>query len=96
VAVSDSDRPRARVDWGTVLTAVVVLGGIIAAFVVVREQGNNNTAQITVLNRSDSEQNIAIQKMREDRSIETKIYDLTLEVRLLRQQVEMSNKDKRR
>lgn len=86
-----ASEPR-HIDWGLVLTLVGMIVAGVAAFIVVREQGAYNTAQIEKLNNSDAEQNVAIQRMREDRSLETKINDLTLEVRLLRQQVEQSNK----
>lgn len=94
--MSDSTRPHRPIDWGLVATLVMMIAGTVLAFAVVREQGNYNTQQITDLNKLTAEQGVAIQRMREDRSIETKINDLTLEVRLLRQQVEMSNKDKKR
>lgn len=94
-----SESQHRSVDWGMVgvmaTIGLAIIAGV-AAFIVVREQGNNNTASIARLNASVGEQGVVIQRMREDRSIETKIYDLTLEVRLLRQQVEMSNKEKKR
>lgn len=96
--MTDSLRPRS-INWsmvGVLVTVAVYVVTSVIAFVVVREQGNYNTDSIGKLNSVVGEQGVAIQRMREDRSIETKIYDLTLEVRLLRQQVEMSNKEKKR
>lgn len=81
---------------GVLVTVGLTIIAGVAAFTVVREQGNNNTDSISRLNATVGEQGVAIQRMREDRSIETKINDLTLEVRLLRQQVELSNKEKKR
>lgn len=94
--MSDSLRPLRSLDWGAILTIVVMVIGGVVAFVVVREKQSVLIEDIVDLRRRDHEQDEAIANMREDRSIETKINDLTLEVRLLRQQVEQSNSDKRK
>jgi hypothetical protein len=93
--MSDSLRPHRPIEWSLVLTLVAMIVGATLAFGVVREQGNSNTDKIGKLEGATAEHGVQLQKMREDRSIETKIYDLTLEVRLLRQEVEQSNKKKR-
>ena len=94
-AMSDSVRPARHVDWGLVVTLAMIIAGGVTAFVVVRERVETNTSDITSLRETDREHTSAISKMREDRSLETKITDLTLEVRLLRQEVEQANKKKR-
>lgn len=86
------------VNWGAVgvlvtLGAYALTGAM--GYAIVREQGNNNKDSIEKLQAQDREHTAGLAKMREDRSIETKINDLTLEVRLLRQQVEQSNNKKR-
>jgi hypothetical protein len=94
--VSESLRPLRTLDWGSIITLVLLVIGGVVAFVVVREKQANMIDDITDLRAKDRVHDEAIAKMREDRSIETKINDLTIEVRLLRQEVEQSNKDKRR
>ena len=94
--MSDSLRPQRAIDWGLLVTIGVLAVGGVAAFVVVREQGNSNTEKIAKQAEVDRDQNDRIRAIENNRSLETKLNDLTLEVRLLRQQVEMSNKDKRR
>jgi uncharacterized protein YlxW (UPF0749 family) len=87
------------INWNAV-SVIVAFGAYLVfgamAFAVVREQGNNNEKAISRQAEEDRDQNDRIRAIENNRSLETRINDLTIEVRLLRQQVEQSNKDKRR
>jgi hypothetical protein len=88
-------RALRTLDWGSIITLVLLIVGAAVAFVVVREKQVNMIDDITDLRAKDREHSGAIEAIRSDRALETKINDLTLEVRLLRQEVGQMNRKKR-
>jgi len=84
------------IDWGSVLTVVVLVIGAVIAFVVVREKQERLVEDLAELRGVDRTHTEQIAKIREDRSIERQLNELTLKVELLRQEVAQGNKDKRR
>jgi hypothetical protein len=94
--VSESLRPGGRIDWSLVVTLVVLFGGGITSFVVLREAVANLRENVGDLRAKDREHSEAISEIREDRRIEKQINDLTTEVKLLRQEVGQLSKEKKR